>query len=65
MTIDDSLGNIFTSYDECAAGIIEMDQDYIDGKKELKEINMGFQARYLSVDKIMERQSCSFMNLIR
>jgi hypothetical protein len=34
------------------AGLAEMYQDYIDGKRELKDINMSFQARY--VKKVVE-----------
>ncbi|MCR4590044.1 MAG: hypothetical protein K5668_04430 [Lachnospiraceae bacterium] len=29
------------SCDGCMAGLIDMYQDYIDGKKEIKEINMA------------------------
>ena len=32
----------------CSVGIVEMYQDYIDGKKELREINMEFRAGYIS-----------------
>ncbi len=39
---------ISASCDGCMAGIVEMYQDYIDGKKELKGINMEFNARYVS-----------------
>ena len=43
-----SLGNINGSCDGCAAGLADMYQDYIDGKRELREINMAFRARYVS-----------------
>lgn len=46
--VADSLGNISASCDGCMAGLAEMYQDYIDGKKELKDINMEFNARYVS-----------------
>ncbi len=46
--VADSLGNISASCDGCMAGIVEMYQEYIDGKKELKDINMEFNARYVS-----------------
>ena len=45
--VADSLGNIDAYYDGCMCGITEMYQDYIDGKKELREINMEFNARYV------------------
>ena len=43
--VADSLGNIDAYCDGCMCGITEMYQDYIDGKKELREINMEFNAR--------------------
>ena len=46
--VAESLGNINASCDGCAAGLADMYQDYIDGKRELKEINMAFSARYVS-----------------
>ncbi len=46
--VADSLGNISASCDGCMAGLAEMYQDYIEGKKELKDINMEFNARYVS-----------------
>ncbi len=46
--VAESLGNISGTCDGCAAGLADMYQDYIDGKRELKEINMSFSARYVS-----------------
>ena len=46
--VSDSLGNISASCDGCMPGLAEMYQEYIDGKKEIREINMMFQARYVS-----------------
>ena len=43
--VNESIGNINGSCDGCAAGLAEMYQDYIDGKKEIREINMEFSAR--------------------
>ena len=37
-----SIGNINGLCDGCMAGVAEMYQDYIDGKKEIREINMEF-----------------------
>ncbi len=57
--VADSLGNISASCDGCMAGIVEMYQDYIDGKKELKDINMEFNARYVSgMDMEKQGRSC-------
>ena len=46
--VEESIGNIEAACDGCAAGLAEMYQDYIDGKKELREVNMEYRARYVS-----------------
>ena len=46
--VADSLGEISGSCDGCMAGLAEMYQDYIDGIKEIREINMEFNAHYTS-----------------
>ena len=48
--VAESLGNIEANCDGCMSGLAEMYQDYIDGKKELREINMEFNARYIKQD---------------
>ena len=54
-----SIGNISGACDGCSVGIIEMYQDYIDGKKEIREINMEFNARYVRGDMDKEeKRSC-------
>ena len=58
--VADSLGNINGSCDGCAAGLAEMYRDYIDGKRELKEINMAFRARYVLGDEEPEKGSCGY-----
>lgn len=57
--VAESLGNIDGACDGCAAGLADMYQDYIDGRKELRDINMEFRASYASgdIDKA-ERQGC-------
>lgn len=54
--VEESLGNISVSCDGCSAGLAEMYQDYIDGKKELREINMEFNARYVRGDMEEEKR---------
>lgn len=56
--VAESLGNISATCDGCSAGIVEMYQAYIDGEKELREINMEFNARYVSGMEGPERQGC-------
>lgn len=49
--VADSIGNINGSCDGCASGLADMYQDYIDGKRELKEINMSFRRGFISGDE--------------
>jgi len=58
--VAESLGNINGSCDGCAAGLAEMYQDYIDGKRELKEINMSFRAGYVSGDDGPQKSECGY-----
>ena len=58
--VAESLGNIEASCDGCSAGLAEMYQDYIDGKKELRDINMEFNARYIKGDDMPGRESCGY-----
>ena len=48
--VEESFGNISANCDGCMSGLAEMYQDYIDGKKEIREINMEFNARYTRGD---------------
>lgn len=58
--VEESLGNLSGNCDGCMAGLAEMYRDYIDGKKEIRQINMEFNARYTKgyMDKETGR-SCS------
>lgn len=56
--VAESLGNIEATCDGCMAGLAEMYQDYIDGKKELREINMEFNARYVHGEDMPGRSGC-------
>lgn len=56
--VAESLGNIEANCDGCMSGLAEMYQDYIDGKKELREINMAFNARYVKGDDMPTREGC-------
>ena len=56
--VAESLGNIDASCDGCMARLADMYQDYIDGKKEIREITMEFNARYVrDLDK-EEKSTC-------
>lgn len=56
--ISESIGNISGLCDGCSPGIIEMYQEYIDGKKELREINAEFRAGFMSGVQEPEWSSC-------
>lgn len=58
--VRDSLGNISANCDGCMAGLADMYQDYIDGKKELKQINMEFHAGYIKEDESPTRNGCGY-----
>ena len=59
--VAESIGNIDGSCDGCMAGIINMYQDYIDGKKEIKEINMAFKAHYESGEEGPHKTGCGYV----
>lgn len=57
--VEESFGNISANCDGCMAGLAEMYQEYIEGKKEIRDINMEFHARYTRGDmEKEERRSC-------
>ena len=58
--VEESIGNTSGGCDGCSAGIAEMYQDYIDGKKELREINMEFNARYVHGEDMPGRSGCGY-----
>ncbi len=58
--VAESIGNINGSCDGCMAGLAEMYQDYIDGKKEIREINMEFRAQYESGIEGPEKGGCGY-----
>ena len=43
--VEESIGNINGACDGCAPGLAEMYQDYIDGKKEIRDINAEFRVQ--------------------
>lgn len=56
----ESIGNLSGLCDGCSPGLAEMYQDYIEGRKELRQINMEFNARYLSASRETDRAGCNF-----
>ena len=60
--VADSIGNIDGACDGCSPGLAEMYQDYIEGRRELREINMEFNARYVSGAMGQDRSGCDCVN---
>ena len=58
--VSESIGNINGSCDGCMAGLAEMYQDYIDGKRDIRDINMEFRAAYESGDDGPGRTGCGY-----
>ena len=58
--VAESIGNIDGACDGCSPGLIEMYKDYIEGRRELREINMDFRARYMSGAAGPERAGCDY-----
>ncbi len=58
--VAESIGNISGLCDGCSPGIAEMYQEYIDGKRELREINMSFSARYVSGHAMPMKGGCGY-----
>ena len=58
--VAESLGNMEANCDGCMAGLAGMYQEYIDGKKELREINMEFNAGYIKGDDVPGREACGY-----
>jgi len=59
--VEDALGGMDAACDGCSAGLYDMYQDYIDGKRELREINEEYRARYVSGREGPKRMGCSMM----
>ena len=60
--VAESIGNINGSCDGYMAGLIDLYQDYIDGVKEIKDINMEFRANYVSGDDGPEKTGCGYVD---
>ena len=58
--IADSVGNVDGLCDGCSPGLLRMYQDYIDGRRELREINMEFRRNYVSGAAGPDKSGCGF-----
>lgn len=59
--VAESIGNVNGSCDGCMAGLAEMYQDYIDGKREIRDINQEFRASYESGMEVAEKSGCGYI----
>ena len=60
--VAESIGDISGSCDGCMAGLVDMYQDYIDGKREIRDINMSFRAHYESGYEEQRDRGCGYLN---
>ena len=58
--VQESIGNIDGACDGCSAGLAEMYQDYIDGRREIHDINMEFSARYVVGVGMPDKGECGY-----
>ena len=58
--VSESIGNTSGACDGCMAGLADMYQDYIDGKREIRDINMAFRTGYESGIEGPERADCGY-----
>ena len=58
--VAESIGSIDGMCDGYSPGILNMYQDYIEGRKELREINMEFRGNYVSGAMGPNKSSCGF-----
>ena len=58
--VAESIGNVYGACDGCAAGLADMYQDYIDGRAEIRDINMAFSARYVSGADGPMKEECEY-----
>ena len=58
--VAESIGNIDGLCDGCSPGLLKMYDDYIEGRRELREINMEFRARYTSGAAGPDKNGCGF-----
>jgi len=58
--VAESVGSIDGLCDGCSPGLLRMYEDYIEGRRELREINMEFRARYVSGAAGPDKGSCGW-----
>lgn len=56
--VAESLGAIEASCEGCSAGLYDMYEDYIEGRRELREINMAYRSGYVSGQTGPDRSGC-------
>ena len=52
LIVAQSIGNIDGLCDGCSPGIVSMYDDYVEGRRELAEINMAFRSGYTRANAV-------------
>jgi len=58
--VEEALGNTYANCDGCFSRLADMYDEYIEGRKELREINMEFNARYVSGKEAPDKGECGW-----
>lgn len=61
--VAEALGNIEANCDGCMARLADMYEQYINGEKEIRDINREFNARYVRGDMEREEKKSCVMGL--
>lgn len=59
--VAESVGSVDGLCDGCSPGLLRMYEDYIEGRKELREINAEFRARYMSGAAGPDKSGCVYV----
>ena len=63
--VTNALGGADVSCDDASIGLVQMYEEYIEGRKELSQINAEFRARYVSGSQRAQRGGCTGSSSVR
>lgn len=62
--VAEALGNIDANCDGCMSRLADMYEEYIEGRKEIRDINREFNARYVRADLDREERHSCVMGIV-